>query len=86
MWGLRYVREHRGFHDRRYGKCSAEIPALIVMHHFGMATSEYCFPCVATWVEDLNRLRQNLVAVQKTSTTLIQSIERERLEERGARA
>jgi hypothetical protein len=59
----------------------AEASAFIAMSHFGYDTSEYSFPYVVNWAENMNRIRQNLGAVQKISSTLIQAIEGE---ERGS--
>jgi hypothetical protein len=63
--------------DKRDLETVAEASAFIALSHFGLDTSEYSFPYVATWAEDMARLRQNLGAAQKISTQLIGAVEGE---------
>ena len=68
--------DHRGG-DRRDSETIAEASAFVAMNHFGMDTSGYSFPYVATWAEDMARLRQNLGAVNDIAKTLIAAVEGE---------
>jgi antirestriction protein ArdC len=69
--------------DKRDLETVAEASAFMALNHFGIDTSEYTFPYVATWAEDMNRLRQNLGAAQKISTQLIDAVGREDLSQMG---
>jgi hypothetical protein len=74
--------EHRGG-DRRDLEAVAEAAAFVGMQHFGMDTSEYSFPYVAHWAQDMSRLRQNLEAVNTIATKVITGIAGERPEAMG---
>lgn len=70
--------------DRRDNEAVAESAAFIAMNHFGMDTSDYSHPYLATWAEDMSRLRANLGKAQKIATRLITTIESEAPEEADA--
>jgi antirestriction protein ArdC len=54
----------------------AESAAFVTLHHFGLDTSSYSFPYLASWAKDKDTFKRNLAAIQKTSHTMIQGIER----------
>jgi antirestriction protein ArdC len=70
--------------DRRDTEAVAESAAFIAMNHFGMDTSDYSHPYLATWAEDMSRLRANLGKAQKIATRLIATIAGEVPEEADA--
>lgn len=70
--------------DRRDNEAVAESAACIAMNHFGMDTSDYSHPYLATWAEDMRRLRSNLGKAQKIATKLIATIAGEVPEEADA--
>ena len=70
--------------DRRDTEAVAESAAFIAMNHFGMDTSDYSHPYLATWAQDMSRLRANLGKAQKIATRLITTIEGEVPEEADA--
>ena len=70
--------------DRRDSEAVAESAAFIAMNHFGMDTSDYSHPYLATWAQDMSRLRANLGKAQKIATRLIATIEDEVPEEADA--
>ena len=69
-----YVADHRGQVDRRDAETVAESSAFVVLTHFGLDTSGYSFPYVATWAEDRQVLKRNLGEIQGVSRTLIEAI------------
>ena len=52
----------------------AESSAFVVLTHFGLDTSGYSFPYVATWAADRQVLKRNLGEIQGVSRTLIEAI------------
>ena len=70
--------------DRRDQETVAESAAFIAMAHFGMDTSPYSHHYLATWAQEMPRLRANLGDAQKIATRLIISIEGEVPEEADA--
>jgi antirestriction protein ArdC len=70
--------------DRRDTEAVAESAACIAMNHFGMDTADYSHPYLATWAQDMSRLRANLGKAQKIATRLIATIEGEVPEEADA--
>ena len=54
----------------------AESSAFVVLNHYGIDSSEYTFPYVAGWAEDLQVLKRNLAGIQKTAHALISATER----------
>ena len=70
--------------DRRDSEAVAESAAFIAMNHFGMDTAYYSHPYLATWAQDMSRLRANLGKAQKIATRLIATIEGEVPEEAEA--
>lgn len=69
-----YVADHRGQVERRDAETVAESSAFVVLTHFGLDTSGYSFPYVATWAEDRTVLKRNLDEIQSVSRTLIEAI------------
>ncbi len=69
-----YVADHRGQVERRDAETVAESSAFVVLTHFGLDTSGYSFPYVATWAEDRQVLKRNLGEIQGVSRTLIEAI------------
>ena len=69
-----YVADHRGHVERRDAETVAESSAFVVLTHFGLDTSGYSFPYVATWAEDRQVLKRNLGEIQGVSRTLIEVI------------
>ena len=70
-----YVADHRGGIDRRDAETVAEASSFVVLHRFGVDTSDYSFPYIATWAQDQETLTQNLSSIQQVSDQLITSIE-----------
>jgi antirestriction protein ArdC len=73
-----YVADHRGQVERRDAETVAESSAFVVLTHFGLDTSGYSFPYVATWAADRQVLKRNLGEIQGVSRTLIEAITAER--------
>lgn len=63
----------------------AESAAFVVLSHYGIDTSGYTFPYVASWARDREVFKRNLAAIQQTSHTIITSIEGHDREERRPR-
>ncbi len=70
-----FVADHAGGIPRRDAETVAEASSFVVLHHFGVDTSEYSFPYIATWAEEQETLLRNLSAIQQVSDSLITSIE-----------
>lgn len=61
---------------RRDAETIAESAAFAVGAHFGFDSGVRSFPYVAVWAQDKKVLEQNLGAIRKVATTMIESIER----------
>jgi len=61
---------------RRDAETIAESAAFAVGAHFGFDTGVRSFPYVALWAEDKKVLQQNLDAVRRVATRIIEGIER----------
>ena len=70
-----HVTEHDGNLDRRDAETIAESVAFVVLHHFGLDTSDYTFPYVAGWAEDKTVLRRNLEAIRVTAGEILVRLE-----------
>lgn len=53
----------------------AESTAYVVASHYGLDTSEYSFPYVASWAGDEERIKENLTVIKNTSSQLIDKID-----------
>jgi antirestriction protein ArdC len=58
-----HVAAHHGALDRRDAETVAESAAFVVLHHFGLDTSDYTFPYVAGWAEERTVLKRNIEAI-----------------------
>lgn len=65
--------------DRATKELEAESTAFIVCEHFGIDTSDYSFPYLASWSKDkeLTQLKSSLETIQNQANTLICSIDKE---------
>lgn len=63
--------------ERRDAETVAESAAFVVLTHYGIDSSGYTFPYVATWAQDRAVLKRNLASVQQTSHRIIAGIEGE---------
>ena len=70
-----YVADHSGGIPRKDAETVAEASSFVVLHRFGVDTSDYSFPYVAAWAQNQETLTQNLSAIQQVSDQLITSIE-----------
>lgn len=63
--------------DRRTKEVEAESVAFVVCSHYGIDTSEYSFPYVASWSsnKELNELKSSLDTIQKQAGELIDRID-----------
>lgn len=61
--------------DSRDVETVAESAAFVVLNHYGIDSSGYTFPYVASWAQDRTVLKRNLGAVQQTAHRIIQNIE-----------
>lgn len=55
----------------------AESTAYVVASHYGLDTSEYSFPYVASWAGDEERIKDNLQVIKDTSSQLIDKIDKQ---------
>lgn len=69
-----YLADHRGQVERADAETVAESAAYVVMQHEGVDTSEYSFPYVARWAQDMKVFRRKLAEVQQISHRLIEVI------------
>ena len=70
-----YVADHTAGVHRRDAETVAEASSFVVLNHYGIDTSSYSFPYVATWTDgDRQVLTRNLSAIQRVSDSLITSI------------
>ena len=53
----------------------AESASFVVLTHYGIDSSDYTFPYVATWAQDRAVLKRNLAAIQQVSHRIIASVE-----------
>jgi DNA primase len=72
---------HRGLGDRSAAEVAAESVAYVVCQHYGLDTSDYSFPYVATWAGDnrkaiLERVKEVGHAVQRTAQRIIDALDR----------
>jgi len=63
--------------ELRDAETVAESAAFVVLTHYGIDSSGYTFPYVATWAQDRTVLKRNLASVQQTSHRIITGIEGE---------
>lgn len=63
--------------DRRTKEVEAESVAFVVCSHYGIDTSDYSFPYVASWSsnKELNELKSSLDTIQKQAAELIDRID-----------
>jgi antirestriction protein ArdC len=61
--------------ERRDAETVAESAAFVVLTHYGIDSSNYTFPYVATWAQDRAVLKRNLAAIQQVSHRIIADIE-----------
>lgn len=63
--------------DRNTKEVEAESTAFIVCSHYGIDTSEYTFPYLASWsnTKELNELQSSLETIQKQASELIDKID-----------
>lgn len=67
-WGKQI--KTRGDHEQ-----VAEASSFVVCHHYGLDTSEYSFAYVSHWSGgELDRVKENFGAIQRTSKTLIEAM------------
>jgi antirestriction protein ArdC len=60
---------------RRDAETIAESAAFVVGAHFGFDTGVRSFPYVALWAQDKKVLEQNLTAIRKVATTVMEALE-----------
>jgi len=60
--------------DRGDGENIAEMAAYIGLSRFGIDTSDYSFPYVATWAREMVRFEKNVVAGQQIAKDLITAV------------
>ncbi len=63
--------------ERRDAETVAESAAFVVLTHYGIDSSGYTFPYVATWAQDRVVLKRNLAAIQQTAHRIIAGLEGE---------
>jgi len=61
---------------RRDAETIAESAAYVVGAHYGFDTGVRSFPYVALWAEDEKRLKENLSAIRKVATTILDGLEK----------
>jgi len=61
--------------ERRDAETIAESAAFVVLTHYGIDSSDYTFPYVATWAQDRAVLKRNLAAIQQVSHRIIAGLE-----------
>jgi len=63
--------------DRRTREVEAESTAFVVCSHYGIDTSDYTFPYLASWssTKELNELQSSLETIQKQAGELIDKID-----------
>lgn len=63
--------------SRNQKECEAESIAYVVCQHYGIDTSEYSFPYVATWSadKDVPELKASLETIRRTASDLITKID-----------
>lgn len=66
--GIEFSREDK--------ETQAESVAFIVAYHYGLDTSEYSFPYVATWVENPETIHKNMDLIQKTADYVITEMDK----------
>jgi len=71
------VSGHLSGGERRDAETIAESAAFVVLTHYGIDSSDYTFPYVATWAQDRAVLKRNLAAIQQVSHRIIAGIEGE---------
>jgi hypothetical protein len=59
---------------RRDAETIAESVAFVVGAHYGVDTGVRSFPYVALWAQDKKVLEQNLSAIRKVSTEIMESL------------
>jgi len=67
------VADHLPSIERRDAETVAESAAFVVLTHYGIDSSGYTFPYVATWAQNRTVLKRNLASVQQTSHRIIAS-------------
>ena len=60
---------------RRDAETIAESAAFVVGAHFGFDTGVRSFPYVALWAQDKKVLEQNLAAIRKVASTILEALE-----------
>ena len=66
-----YLADHRGGIAREDGEAVAEGAAYVVMSHYGIDTSSYSFPYVASWSEDIEVFKRNVSEIGKIADQII---------------
>ncbi len=61
---------------RRDAETIAESVAFVVGAHYGFDTGVRSFPYVALWAQDKKVLEQNLAAIRKVATTILEGVEK----------
>ena len=61
---------------RRDAETIAESAAFVVGAHYGFDTGVRSFPYVALWAQDKKVLEQNLAAIRKVATTILEGVEK----------
>lgn len=63
--------------DRQTKELEAESVAFVVCAHFGLDTSDYSFPYIATWNgdRDMKRFRDSMETIRNTSSSIINEID-----------
>lgn len=64
--------------DRATKEVQAESVAFVVCEHYGIDTSDYSFPYLATWssTAELKELQSSMDAIQRAANTLIEKIDK----------
>lgn len=66
--GIEFSREDK--------ETQAESIAFIVAYHYGLDTSEYSFPYVATWMGNPNMIHKNMNLIQETADYIITEMDK----------
>jgi hypothetical protein len=61
---------------RRDAETIAESAAFVVGAHYGFDTGVRSFPYVALWAQDKKVLEQNLAAIRRVASTMLEGLER----------
>lgn len=70
-----YTADHKLGQERAEVESVAEGAAFVVMHRYGIDTSDYSFSYITRWSQNREGFKRNLNAIQSVSSTIIKGIE-----------